>query len=417
MPGSFSIALTGLNADKTALDVVGNNLANLNTTGYKTSVVAFHDLIAQSIGQGGGSQVGEGVSAPSTQRQFLQGSIQITSGAFDAAIEGNGFFVVRDSQGQTLYSRAGNFRLAADGTLLTSTGETVQGWNAVNGVLNTTGAVGNIVIPANSLQTPSVTQNFTLNLNLNSDGVVGQNSGSFSAPIQVVDSLGSAHTLTVTFTKTAANAWDYEVFIPGQELTSGTAGVPSSIAKGNLTFDAQGQLTAPAPPGAVSIAITGLSDGAADMNVNWNVYDANGASTLTQFAQTSALSASTQDGIAVAQITRVGFGDDGQIIAHYSNGTQVAIAQVALAAISNPDTLVSVGNNNFELGTGTATPVVGVPGTGSRGSIQPGALESSTVDIATEFTNLIIYQRAYQANSRVISTTDEITQDLLNLKR
>ena len=415
MPGSFSIALTGLSADKTALDVVGNNLANLNTVGFKSVSTQFTDLIAQAIGQGT-SQVGEGVSAPLTERQFLQGSLQLTSGAFDAAIQGNGFFVVRDGAGSTLSTRAGNFKLSANGTLLTATGEKVQGWTAANGILNTTGAVGNIVVPTNALVTPSASTQFTLNLNLNSDGVVGQPSGTFSSPVQVVDSLGSTHTLTVTYTKTGPNAWSYNVTIPGEDLSSGKPGVPSSVAKGNLTFNAQGQLTAPAPPNPVAVAITGLADGAADLNVNWNLYS-NGASNLTQFASASALSASTQDGVAAAQLTRVGLDTNGQVIAHYSNGTQIVVAQVALAGISNPDTLVSVGNNNFLVSASTATPVVGAAGTGPRGTIQGGALESSTVDIAQEFTNLIVYQRAYQANSRVISTTDEILQDLISLKR
>jgi len=415
MGSSFSIALTGLNADKTALDVVGNNLANLSTVGFKDVSTQFTDLIAQQIGQGT-SQVGEGVSPPITERQFLQGSLQLTSGAFDAAIQGNGFFIVRNSAGSTLYTRAGNFNLAADGTLLSATGDKVQGWTAVNGVLNTTGAVGNIVIPTSALVTPSASTQFTLNLNLNSDGVVGQPSGSFSSPIQVIDSLGATHTLTVTYTKTGPNAWSYNITIPGEDLTSGKAGVPSSVAKGNLTFNAQGQLTAPAPPAPVPVAISGLADGAADLSVNWNLYS-NGASNLTQFSSASALSASTQDGVATAQLTRVGLDANGQILAHYSNGSQLVVAQVALAGISNPSTLVSVGDNNFQISAATATPVVGTAGTGPRGTIQGGALESSTVDIAQEFTNLIVYQRAYQANSRVISTTDQILQDLISLMR
>ena len=415
MGSTFSVALTGLNADKTALDVVGNNLANLNTVGFKDVSTEFTDLIAQAIGQGN-SQVGEGVSPPMTERQFLQGSIQLTQGAFDAAIQGNGFFVVRDGAGSTLYTRAGNFKLAADGTLLTATGEKVQGWTAANGVLNTTGAIGNIVVPTSALVTPSATTQFTLNANLNSNAVVGDPTGTFSSPIQVVDSLGSTHTLTVTYTKTGPNAWSYNITIPGEDLSSGKPGVPSSVAKGNLTFSAQGQLTTPAPPNPVAVAITGLADGAADLNVNWNLYT-NGAANLTQFASASALSASSQNGIAAAQLTRVGLDTNGQVMAHYSDGSSLVVAQVALAGISNPDTMVSVGNNNFQVSASTATPVVGVAGTGPRGTIQGGALESSTVDIAQEFTNLIVYQRAYQANSRVISTVDQMTQDLLTLIR
>ena len=416
MPGSFSIALSGLNADKIALDVVGNNLANLNTTGFKESTTSFHDLVA-SLSASPSSQVGAGVSAPDTQRQFLQGSIQLTGSAFDAAIQGSGFFIVKDSAGQNLYTRAGNFQLDANGNLVTATGEKVQGWTAAAGGLNTTGGVGNIVVPQNSLQTPVATTQFTMNLNLNAAGVVGDTTGTFSAPIQVVDSLGATHTLTVTFTKTGANAWKYAVTIPGEDLTGGTAGKPSSVATGNITFDASGQLKTPAAGTPIDVKVPGLADGAKDLDINWNPYKADGTSTLTQFANPSALSASSQDGIAAAQVTQVAIGDGGQVIAHFSDGTQQVVAQLALAAVSNPDSLVAVGNNNFEVGAETATPAVGTAGSGGRGTIQAGALESSTVDIAQEFTNLIVYQRSYQANSRVITTLDEITQDLLALKR
>lgn len=417
MSGSFSIALSGLTADTDALDIVGNNLANLNTTGYKNTTASFYDLLAQTAG-GGSIQIGGGVSATLGQSQFTQGSIQLTGGAFDAAIQGNGFFIVRDSAGDTLYTRAGNFQLDGQGNLVTATGQEVQGWMSTNGAVNTSGAVGNITIPANALHTPSATTQFSTDLNLQSNGVVGQSSGTFSAPIQIVDSLGSTQTLTATFTKTASNTWNYAITIPGQDLSSGTAGTPSSLATGSLTFDSNGNLTAPAPPGVVSVKITGLADGASDMNLNWNLFNpSNGASTITQFAQPSALSGTSQDGIAAAEITQVSLGAGGAMIAHYSDGSQSVVAQVALAAISNPQSLISTGQNNFELGADTAAPAVGAPGTGSRGTIQGGALESSNVDIATEFTNLIVYQRSYEANSRVISTLDQLTQDLLNLKQ
>ena len=214
---SFSIALSGLTADSAALDVVGNNLANLNTTGYKDSHVSFYDLLQTSVA-GGSTQIGGGVSAPQTERIFNQGSIQLTGGSYDAAIKGNGFFVVRDPSGNTLYTRAGNFNLDANGNLTTATGQFVQGWTAQNGVVNTSGATGTITIPSNALQTPSATQNFAMTINLNAAGVVGQSSGSFSTPIQVVDSLGVEHTLTVNFTETAPGNWNYEVDIPGADL-------------------------------------------------------------------------------------------------------------------------------------------------------------------------------------------------------
>jgi flagellar hook protein FlgE len=414
---SFSIALSGLTADSAALDVVGNNLANLNTTGYKDSTVSFYDLLQQSVA-GGSTQIGGGVSAPQTERLFTQGSIQATGGNFDAAINGNGFFVVQNPAGATLYTRAGNFSLNSQGALITATGQFVQGWTAQNGVVNTSGPTGNITIPSNALQTPSATQNMALSINLNAAGVSGQPSGSFSTSIQVVDSLGQTHDLTVNFTEQSAGNWNYEVDIPGADLTSGTAGTPSQVATGSVTFDANGNLTSPTAPAQIPLAITGLSDGANDLAINWNLATNNGTGTplITQFAATSAVSASTQDGVPASQVTSVSIANGGAITAQFSDGSQVVVGQLALASVSNPDSLIATGQNNYEVGADTATPVIGVPGTGTLGAVEGGSLEASTVDIATEFTNLIVYQNAYEANSKVISTLDQMTQNLLNLQ-
>jgi flagellar hook protein FlgE len=415
---SFSIALSGLTADSDALDVVGNNLANLNTSGYKDSTVSFYDLLQSSLA-GGSTQIGGGVSAPQTERIFTQGSIQTTGGNYDAAINGNGFFVVQDPSGNTLYTRAGNFQLDANGNLVTATGQYVQGWTAQNGVVDTSVAIGDITIPSNALQTPSATQNFSLSMNLDAAGVVGQPSGSFTAPVQVVDSLGVTHDLTVNFTETAAGSWSYTVNIPGADLTSGTPGTPSSVATGTLTFGPNGILTAPAAPAQVPISITGLSDGANDMTINWNLATdgGNGSPVVTQYSAASAVSASTQDGVPASQVTQVSIANGGAITAQFSNGNQLVIGQLALASVSNPDSLIAVGQNNYSVGADTATPVVGVPNTGTLGTVDGGALEASTVDIATEFTDLIVYQNSYEANSKVISVLDQVTQNLLNLQQ
>jgi len=402
---SFSIALSGLTADSDALDVVGNNLANLNTTGYKDSTVSFYDLLQSSLA-GGSTQIGGGVSAPQTERIFTQGSIQTTGGNYDAAIDGNGFFVVQDPTGNTLYTRAGNFQLDANGDLVTTTGQFVQGWNAENNVVNTSGAIGNITIPSNALQTPSATQNVALTVNLNAAGVANTPSGTFSTTIQAVDSLGVSHTLTFNFTQSGTpGTWNYEVDIPGADLTSGTAGTPSAVATGSVTFDANGNLTSPIAPATVAIAATGLTDGANDMNINWNLAtdEGNGTPLITQYAATSAVSAATQDGVPASQVTQVSVANGGAI--------------TALASISNPDSLIATGQNNYEVGADTATPVIGVPNSGTLGTVEGGALEASTVDIATEFTNLIVYQNSYEANSKVISVLDQVTQNLLNLQQ
>ena len=418
---NFSTPLSGLQAQSTAIDIVGNNLANLNTTGFKSSSASFRDLISASLGASG-AQVGQGVQTPLSVRKFQQGSIQQTGGAFDVAIGGQGFFVVRDSQGRQLFTRAGDFKVDAAGNLLTQSGERVQGWTSSGGVLSATGAIGNIVVPSGGTSKPVPTSIFSADLNLNAGAAAGQPNGTFSTAVEVVDSLGAKHVLTLTFTKTASNAWDYKITIPGQEVTGGVAGTPSSVATGSLTFDTQGNLTAPAPPppaanGVVAVTIPAFTNGAAALNPKWSLYDASFKPRVTQYSQPSAASATAQDGLVASSPVQVSLADGGQIVAQYSDGRQQVVAQIALASIRNPDSLISVGGNNFLVSALTSEPTIGAANAGGLGQILSGSLESSTVDIAKEFTNLIVYQRGYQANSKVITTLDELSQETINIKR
>ncbi len=245
---SFSTALSALNATSTAVDVVGNNLANLNTPGFKTNVVYFRDLVTQSLGAGlGETQVGFGTGRRLTIRQFTQGAIQSSTGLLDAAVQGDGFFVAKNAQGNTLYTRAGNFQVDDAGNLKTNTGELVQGWTTVDtttGMLDTNGAIGDIVVPVGAAKQPIASTQFTLDLNLNS-AAAADDTSKFSDTIKIYDSLGTTHVLTVHFQKTAANQWSYNVTIPGEEISGGTAGTPFDIsgASGTLTFGTDGQLT------------------------------------------------------------------------------------------------------------------------------------------------------------------------------
>ena len=312
----------------------------------------------------------------------------------------------------------------ANGNLVTGTGDKVEGWTQTGGVLNTNGAISDITIPSGTLRPPVATANMSLNLNLDASATVGQANATFSAPIEVVDSLGTSHVLTVTFTKSGANTWDYAVTIPGEDVTAGTPGTPFPIpaADGTLTFDANGVLSDPPPPppadsGVIPVAVAGLADGASDLAINWALYTPDLTSRVTQFAQTTAIASNAQDGLTAAQLTHVALSDGGQIIAQFSNGQQVTVAQVAVASIRNPDSLVAVGDNNFQIGPSTAAPAIGLPDTAGRGKVLGGALESSTVDIAREFTNLILMQRGYEANAKVISATDQLTQTTINLKQ
>ncbi|MGA2136233.1 MAG: flagellar hook protein FlgE [Bryobacteraceae bacterium] len=415
MFAAFSTALSALDANGIAVDVVGNNLANLNTPGFKDSATYFRDLVSESLGAGE-TQLGFGVASPLTVREFTQGAIQASGGPLDAAIQGGGFFVV-NNDGTTQYTRAGNFQVDLSGNLLTPTGEQVQGWMANSaGVVNTGGAIGNITVPVGSTEPPAATQNMTLSANFDSSAAIGSASD-WSASVTVYDSQGTSHVLSVNFQKTAANTWSYAVTIPGADVTAGTSGTPYAIAgaSGSLTFDSSGQLTSPAAGSPITIAIPGLSDGAADMSISWNPYNADGTGTLTQFDQASATSASTQDGSAASELTQVTMGNGGQLVANYSNGNQVVVGQLALANIRNPQTLVAVGNNEFQVTADTAAPAVGAPGTGGRGTIVGGALESSNVDMAQELTDLIVLQSAYQASSKVVTTVDTLAQDTTNL--
>ena len=419
MSSSFSIALSALQAESQAINTTGNNLANMNTDGFKGSEVDFKDLFSQYYGTSSGVQTGLGVSIPQGNQIFSQGSIQSSQSPLAAAIQGNGFFVVSAPSGQQLYTRDGNFISDSNGVLKTETGETVQGWTATASGISTNGPTSAITLPTGQVLAPKPTQNFSLTANLNAQAVAGTSTGTFSAPLQVVDSLGATHDLTVSFTQssTAANTWNYDVTIPSGDLSGGTAGQQQSLlaAPGSITFNSDGSMSTAGGTAPVALTINALADGASNMNINWNLFDTNGNGTLTNYAETSALASSNQDGNQAAQLTSVAIQTGGQVVATYSNGQTKVEAQLAMASIENPESLQNVGNNNLAVSSATATPAIGATQTGGRGQILGNSLESSNVDMATEFTHLIVYQSGYQASSRVISTVNNMNQDLFSL--
>src|SRR6266851_4005882 len=231
---SFNTALSALNADATAIDVVGNNLANLNTSWFKASTVSFHDLVTQSLGAAGlgETQVGFGVGSPVTLRQFFQGALQSTGGPLDAAIEGDGFFIAKSSGGVQEYTRGGNFVVDSSGNLTMATGEKLLGWNKVGGVLDTNAPIGPITVPVGTLKPPTVTTTASVDLNLNATPAVGSAAATFSTSLEVFDSLGTSHVVGFTFTKTAANTWGYSATFPDSDLTT----PPFTPLTGTLTF-------------------------------------------------------------------------------------------------------------------------------------------------------------------------------------
>jgi flagellar hook protein FlgE len=429
MLDSFISALSALRANGTAVDAVGNNLANLSTVGFKKSVVDFRDVVGDVLSGSGSTQVGSGVAQPFTPKQFTQGSIQTTGGDLDAAIQGDGFFILRQITGSgnspgasaRLYTRAGDFKVDESGHLISQTGERVQGWslNTAQNAVNTSDPIGDIVVPVGTSRAARATTNVSVDLNLDASTASGTG---FAFPVEIFDSLGNSHSLTITYTKTDnPGEWSVDYSLPPGDGT--VTYTPTTI-----NFDANGQLTTvpDGPPqgsiGGINIAFTNpaVNDIANLTYSLWNKPPSSsdpGSARITQFSQPSTPVSSSQDGAAAAQLTGVSVDDGGSVKAVYSNGERVEVAKIALASIRNPDSLVSTGNNNYTVGSGTATPTVGEAAMGGRGAIVSKSLEASNVDIAEEFTKLIQFQRAYQASARVITTTDEISQDTINLKR
>ena len=285
--------------------------------------------------------------------------------------------------------------------------------NELNAVLDTTQPVTDVIVPVGSLRTPVATKNISFDLNLDAAGTVGPPATRFSSSIEVFDSLGVSHVVSVQFEKTAnPGEWSYSLSFPDSDVAT-----PITPVAGTIEFDSSGKLQTPdaltAPP---SITVAGLNSGADDMTVNWNLWHGL-APRLTQYSQPSAVAANAQDGFAAAQLIRVGIGDGGVVLAQYSNGQQVGVGRLAMCSVRNPESMIAVGNNNFQLSARSALPAIGVAGTGGRGQILGGSVEFSTVDIAREFTNLIVLQRGYQANARVVTAVDEISQETINLKR
>jgi flagellar hook protein FlgE len=409
---SFSVSLSGLLANQEALAVIANNLSNLNTTGYKDVRAEFSDLISQQLGSAGDGdpiQVGLGTQIGSTSTQFTQGNIESTGVSTDLAIQGDGFLQTQKG-GLTLFTRDGNLTLDPQGFLVTQDGAQVMGYPAVNGVVGSSGALAPIRIQLGSPNPPRSTGNVQVNMNLDASAAIG---ATFSTSMGIFDSLGVTHIISLNFTKTAANNWSYQITVPAADV--GQSGPPVVISSGTLTFNGAGQLTSP-PGNVTGITIPNLADGASNLVFNWNLYDSSNTPVVTQVAGTSAASQTFQDGFAGGSLQSFTISSDGTILGAFSNGQSAPIGRIALATFPNSQGLLSTGQNSFMTTIASGLPTVGVPGTGGRGTIVEGGLESSNVDIATEFAQLILAQRGYEANARAFTTTDQIVNDSLNLK-
>ena len=410
----FSIPLSGLAASSDALSIIANNLANLNTVGYKDQEASFQDLFYQMMGNTGGGdpiQLGTGTEIGSVATNFNDGSPDSTGVETDAAITGNGFFVT-ENNGVTEFTRDGQFAVSSTGELTTQDGQAVMGYAAVDGVIPPGQSLSAIQLGQGQISPPAATTTMQMTANLDATATVGT---TFTAPpLMVYDSLGVSHLLTFQYTNTGPNAWSYQITIPAADV--GKTGNPVVVSSGNLTFNSNGQLTAPAA-NVKGIAISGLADGASSMSVTWDLYDTSGNPLLTQVASQSALSSTNQNGYSSGTLMGFSIGGDGTIQGTFTNGQTSTIAQLALASFANQQGLQRTGGNSYLATLASGAAVIGAPGTGGRGSITGGALEQSNVDIATEFANLIVAQRGFESNAKVVTTFDQVTQDTINLKQ
>jgi len=409
----FSIPLSGLTATSDALNVISNNLANLNTVGFKDQQANFQDLFYQTLGTTGAGdpvQQGAGTEVGSISTDFGNGDLQTTGVPTDVAITGNGFFVTQNATGATEFTRAGNFTVNAQGQLVTPEGQNVMGYAAVNGVINAGQGLTALQIGQGQISPPVATATMQQQTNLDASAAVGTQ---YSTPQTIYDSLGNSHVLTYTFTKTGTNTWGYQITLPAAD--TGGAGAPTVVNQGTLTFDTNGNLINPAA-NIAGIAINGLADGAANLNLTWDVFGPNNTSLLTQLAGQSTTTTTNQDGYASGTLQSYSIDANGVIQGQFSNGQVQAVGQIALASFANNQGLQLVGGNSYAPTLGSGQPVIGAPGAGGRGSLTGGALELSNVDISTEFTQLIVTQRGFEADARVVTTFDSVSNDTINLQ-
>jgi flagellar hook protein FlgE len=410
---AFSIPLSGLATSSNSLNVIANNLANLNTDGYKSESLNFADVFNQASsvsGNGDPIQYGSGVAVESESQNYTDGTVSSTGQASNMALQGNGFFVVQDTaNNQESFTRDGDFTVNAQGQLCTPEGQIVMGYPATNGQVSTSSALGAINVTQASNIPATATTSFSMQTNLDASGTSG---ATFSSPLTVYDSLGTSHVLTVNYTNTGANTWSYNITIPGADVGSGSSS--ETVASGTMTFNSSGQLVSPS--GTVSgISVTGLADGAANLNLTWNLNGSGTTPIITQQDATSASSDPTQNGYGVGTLTGYSVLPDGTVQGQFSNNQTMALGQVAVANFANPQGLTQLGNNDLQATFASGTPVIGTAGVGGNGTITGGAIEESNVNLSTEFANMIVAQQGYEANAKVLTTMDQVSQATIQL--
>lgn len=420
-------AIAGLQNHITYMDVVGNNIANVNTQGFKASRVTFQDMLTQTISgasaptetRGGTNpqQVGLGIKIGGIDVLHTQGSLQATGRNTDFAIQGSGFFIMKD-QNRTFYTRDGAFDIAVTGELVNPTNAfKVQGWRAdTNGVVNIDAPLNSIMIPMGQSIAAQATTQVTVQGNLDAGASQVAPVGSFSTTLDVYDSLGAAHAVTIKYSKTVnPNEWDVtattsDPMVNALTLDTGAGGT-------TVTFDAQGRRITPALGTKMTIDVDLLTASGAGTTGTPAFTVEVDQDAITQFTGPGSVAPTFNNGYSAGSLVSFSVGPAGDITGIFSNGTTRPLGQIAMALFTNPAGLQRAGSNNFESTSNSGVPAIGRPSSGGRGSIGAGVLEGSNTDLAREFTNVVIAQRGFQASSRIISTADQMLEGLVNLIR
>lgn len=420
MSFSFNAALSGLNANSNALNVVGNNIANANTIGFKSSSITFSDVFANSYGArlngaGNALQIGDGVQTAAIHTNYSQGNLNESGSPLHVGVQGNGFFVVRTTDGSTAYTRAGDFTVNNRGFLVASNGAQVMGYAAQNGAIPTGAPLSPLQIPLGRTIPPQATNEGTLRMNLNANAETGS---VFHTTMTVYDSLGEQRILDLSFTRQADGSFQMSASLDGNPAQTTSNGGSPSAGPVSFVFDSNGVLTTPT---SLSIQPDQSQLGNAVLpSIEINLRETNpdgtpGQLNITSYATESSFSVVSQDGYGAGQLEGAGVDQFGNIYGIFSNGQSRIVGQYALATFNSNEGLGRLGGNMFgeTIGSGQAT--IGGPGTGGRGQIAGGYLEQSNVNITNEFVDLIQAQRGFQANSRVITTLNQTFQDLLQI--
>ncbi len=409
---SFNTAISGLNAATTDLNVISNNIANASTTGFKSSRAEFADVFpASNLGTSANS-VGRGVQVAAVNQEFTQGNINFTDNNLDLAISGRGFFILSDG-GTRVFSRAGAFQVDRDGYVINSQNQRLQVYQA-DATGNITGALGDLYLDPSDIA-PSATTGVNAGLNVDANsaviaGAINPNDATSynnSTALTVYDSLGNAHNATLYFQKSAANTWNVELYVDGNQ---------ASFAGGSnvLTFQSNGALnTAGNTSTTFTITAAQLGNGAAGMTV---AVDFNSATPVTQYGSPFSVNNLTQDGFSTGRLRGVDISDTGVVLARYTNGQSRTLAQVALANFNNPTGLRQLGDTSWAESFESGAALIGAPATASLGLVQSGALEESNVNLTEQLVAMITAQRNFQANAQVISVEDAITQSIINMR-